>query len=436
MQNCSEDCADSFCLFEVAKGLSGALDLLDQAVVAHHARVACLAHSIATEINLPSDERQQVLRAGLLHDIGAFSLKERLEFLKFNVEEWYGHSEMGFRLVKSFPPFSEAADLIRFHHAPWSNGRGEEFKGNEVPVGSHILHLADRVSVIIRSDRDVLGQTRQIREKIEENSGRLFMPELVEAFKSLCGRESFWLDVTYPQIDLVLEEKSEPATVESNLEQLESLAKLFCRIIDFRSRFTATHSTGVAAAVERLAALSGCSDRDSGLLRIAGYLHDIGKLGVPSEVLEKPGPLSSVQWNAMRKHPYLGYRVIGSIGALDTVKHWVAFHHERMDGGGYPFHRKASELPVEARILAVADIFTALAEDRPYRPPMSKGKAVTVLGELATSGAVDGDVLGLLVRNFDEVDSARKAAQRMVITEYESFYSGNVGESQAAKGPR
>lgn len=436
MPHNSDQSSDRFSLFEVARGLSSALDLIDPAVVAHHARVACLAHSIAAEMNLPPNEQQKVLWAGLLHDIGAFSLRERLEFLKFDVEEWYGHSELGFRLVKSFPPFSEAADLIRFHHAPWADGRGEEYRGNEVPLGCHVLHLADRVSVIIRSDREVLSQVRPILDKIEQRSGRLFVPELVEVFRSLCERESFWLDVTYPQIELVLEERCEPTTVESDMEHLESLAKLFCRIIDFRSRYTATHSTGVAAAVERLAALAGCSERDCGMLRIAGYLHDIGKLGIPSEILDSSAPLSEEEWHIVRKHPYLGYRIIGSIGALDTVKHWIAFHHERMDGRGYPFRRKGVDLPAGAQILAVADIFTALAEDRPYRPAMPKKEAVEVLEELASSGAVDGDIIGLLVRNFEEIDGARQAAQQAVIQEYNDFSSVPSGGDHRIRGGR
>ena len=149
-------------LFNMVMCLSNAMDLINQAVVDHHKRVAYIALSIAAEMGLSIEEQNNLILAGLLHDCGAFSLKERLDLLQFDAENPYKHAELGYILFKEFEPFSKIAILIRYHHTCWDEGRGSEFKGDEVPMGSYILHLADRVAVSIRREKEILGQVKGI----------------------------------------------------------------------------------------------------------------------------------------------------------------------------------------------------------------------------------------------------------------------------------
>lgn len=419
---------NGFSMFEIVMGLSGAVDFVDTALVGHHARVACLAHSMAKEIGLPIADQRDLVWASLLHDIGAFSLKERLEFLRFEVDNWQSHSEVGYRLVSDFDPLRRSAELIRYHHAPWDGGRGREIKGEEVPLGSHILHLADRVAVTMGQEGEILAQVERILDKIETRGGRLFVPELVDAFKSLCDREVFWLDASYQPLSAVLRERCGSATVELDMAQLTSLAELFCRIIDFRSRFTATHSHGVASVAERLAHLAGFTERERGLMKIAGYLHDLGKLAVPQELLDKPGNLNPSDWHVMKKHPYITYRIIGSIRGLETAAAWAAFHHEQPNGKGYPFHLKGNDLPQGAKILAVADVFTALAEDRPYRAAICLERGLQALLSMAAGNRLDRDTVALLCDNAEEIDEVRRSAQKAVIREYKELSSDDCSD--------
>jgi HD-GYP domain-containing protein (c-di-GMP phosphodiesterase class II) len=408
-------------LFNMVMCLSNAMDLINQAVVDHHKRVAYIALSIAAEMGLSIEEQNNLILAGLLHDCGAFSLKERLDLLQFDAENPYKHAELGYILFKEFEPFSKIAILIRYHHTCWDEGRGSEFKGEEVPMGSYILHLADRVAVSIRREKEILGQVKGICEQIEKNSGTMFVPKLVDAFRNLSTKDYFWFDVVSPSISSILALRSRLATIELDLVGLLNLAKLFCQIIDFRSRFTATHSSGVTATSEALSRLIGFSERECQMMKTAGYLHDLGKLAVPTEILEKPAKLTENEFNVIKSHTFHTYRILETISALDVINAWASFHHERLDGKGYPFHHKGEDLSLGSRIMAVADVFTAITEDRPYRKGMSKEKALQVLQQMAQDSALDSNVVSALRIHYDEVNSIRIIAQAEASKEYQEF---------------
>ncbi len=408
---------DHISVFDMVMCLSDALDLISPALVNHHKRVAYIADSIARELGMPEEERVNLLLAGALHDTGALSLKERLDALQFEIAEPLKHAEQGYVLLKRFKPFQKMSAIVRFHHTYWERGRGEEFQNMKVPLASHILHLADRVSVLL-SENNILGQVRNIRDNINKHKGTMFVPELVEAFDNISARECFWLDCISPYLTDILARRAPTHYVELKGELLFQLAKLFSRVIDFRSRFTATHSSGVAACASVLARLAGFSEKECLMIEISGYLHDLGKLAVPPEILEKPSKLNSNEFNQIKSHTYYTFRVLETIPGLKEINTWASFHHERLDGRGYPFHCKSDELSLGSRILSVADVFTAITEDRPYRKGMGSNEARRVLQQMA-GGALDPYIVSILNSNFNKVDEARRAAQLAAEREYE-----------------
>ncbi len=406
-------------LWDLLMCLANATDLVSPAVADHHKRVAYIAYSIGAELGLPNEERDRLAVAGAVHDMGALSVKERLDLMRFEVEGPHRHAEQGYRFLSAFAPLADAASLVRFHHVPWNKGSGAEFAGERVPIGSHILHLADRVAVLIDKQHEILGQVNRIREKIRVHSGTMFVPNLVDAFMDLATKEFFWLDVVSRSTPSVLKDRVSPAVIELNLDGLLDLTKMFSHIIDFRSRFTTTHSAGVAASAEALAKLAGFSARECRMMRVAGYLHDLGKLAVPTEILEKSAKLTDREFNVIRSHTFHTYRVLEPIAALELINTWASFHHERLDGNGYPFHLTDHDLSLGSRIMAVADVFTAVTEDRPYRKEMSGDKALQILQQMAAASALDAGIVSLLQRNFDEVNSLRAAAQAASVEEYQ-----------------
>ena len=205
------------------------------------------------------------------------------------------------------------------------------------------------------------------------------------------------------------------------LDVLKSFSSVFSRIIDFRSRFTATHSSGVAAVALELTAISGFSSRECRMMEIAGYLHDLGKLAIPAEILEKNSALTYEEFNEMRKHPYYTYTILKKIKGFEHIASWAAYHHEKLNGEGYPFHLKGADFSKFARIIAVADIFTAITEDRPYRAGMDSIRALKILRGMVAEGAIDKSIVDLLEENFSRINDTRVTAQEKALLEYSAL---------------
>lgn len=406
--------------------LSQALDLVSPAIVGHHKRVAYIASNLATEIGLPKNEQSDILIAGLLHDAGALTLKERIDPLQFEfdykAEDPHRHALCGYLLLKNFQPLSQIATLIRFHHVSWNDGQGCTFNNEKVPLGSHILHLADRIDILINRNLEILGQAQKITRIIEERAGQMFIPEFMQPIKKLAIIERFWLDPVSSYLDsLLLKKLNTERALSLGPGDLAEMVQVFSHIIDFRSRFTVTHSTGVAASAEILAKLFAFSGDECRLMHIAGLLHDLGKLAVPAEILEKPNQLTPKEMNIIKSHTFHSYRILEKIEPLRTINEWGSFHHERLNGRGYPFHLNADNLSLGSRIMCVADVFTALNEDRPYRKGMTAEKALSILKDMAKNSTLDSAIVNALEQNFEMINSLRVTAQQEEFQKYQKF---------------
>jgi len=409
-------------LFEILQCVSGAVDLVSPDVANHHQQTAFLAYRIAQQMKLPEDAQRNVLMAGIIHDVGALSTRERLFLIENEPPTMNSHSFRGARLLEEFGPFSEIADIVRYHHIPWQHGQGARFKDKDVPIESHVIHLADRISVQLKPGANELGQISDILAAIGSQADSIFAPEPLSALHSLASMEYVWLELLHKA---PLE--SAPAVLMPELRFLDidevlSVSRMLSRIIDFRSRFTATHSAGVAATAEKLAEYAGFSQNECRLMRIAGYLHDLGKLAIDNAILEKPGKLDTSEYNEIRAHTFFTYHLLSRIHGFETINRWASFHHEKLNGSGYPFHLADADIPVGSRIMAVADVFTAITEPRPYRPGMSRDQAVTTLRNMVKSGALCGRVVASLLDHFSHMTRLCLESQRNAAEYYERFF--------------
>jgi HD-GYP domain-containing protein (c-di-GMP phosphodiesterase class II) len=153
--------------------------------------------------------------------------------------------------------------------------------------------------------------------------------------------------------------------------------------IESRDPATRGHGARVSALAEAVAERLGWDERRLQLLRLGGRLHDVGKLAISLQVLRKPGPLDEVELRIVRTHPLVGARLVGAAGSMRATLPYVLYHHERWDGGGYPTGRAGTDIPVEARLLAVADAYDAMTSVRPYRLPISGDRALEELDRCA-----------------------------------------------------
>ena len=239
-----------------------------------------------------------------------------------------------------------------------------------IGVATSPEHASDLASQMTAADSALhaaktLGRDRAV----------IYSPEVTNVLGSVTGRRN-------------VEMQAQMATVLSLAEAL-----------DQRDSGTARHSQTVGRLCEMMAGELGLDEDRVQRLRLAGILHDIGKIAVPDSILRKPGPLTDDEWVQMRRHPELGARILSS-RELDDVREWILAHHERPDGTGYPKGLKAEEIPLEASIVAVADAFEAMTSDRVYRPGMPQKAAREQLIEHAGS-QFDEDVVWALLRALD-----------------------------------
>jgi diguanylate cyclase (GGDEF)-like protein/putative nucleotidyltransferase with HDIG domain len=167
-----------------------------------------------------------------------------------------------------------------------------------------------------------------------------------------------------PEVAAILAERRSVADRESEVALATIL--ILAEAVDIRDTGTARHCHSVARFASAMAEEMGLPPAAVERLRLAGMLHDVGKIGVPDAILRKPGRLTPEEWEEMKRHPEIGARIL-STTAFEDIRGWILAHHERVDGKGYPKGLPPEEIPMEARILAVADAFEAMTADRPYR---------------------------------------------------------------------
>jgi putative nucleotidyltransferase with HDIG domain len=164
-----------------------------------------------------------------------------------------------------------------------------------------------------------------------------------------------------------------------------SFASALVATLDARDEYTAGHSAAVAIYARDIADRLGLSERDRELAHLCGLVHDIGKVGLPPGLLEKPGPLTLEERRLMERHTVIGERILANVDDYAEIARIVRHHHERVDGNGYPDKLRGSEIPLLSRIIAVADAYNAMTSDRPYRDAMPSHVARFRLAQAAES---------------------------------------------------
>ncbi len=297
--------------------------------------------------------------------------------------------------------FEPSAKIVRLHHEPWQEY--EQTSADSLIFASQALNLADSVERLIKRSKYILHQGQDIISTISGWSSMLIHPKVVDIFRSIAAREDFWLDLVSPRPYSLLLHEGPYRNKVLPITDLMPISEMFRNLIDFRSPFTGTHSSGVSATASSIAHFLGLTKTDIELMEVACNLHDLGKMAVSNNIIDKPNKLTSDEFAIIRQHPYLTYSILSSIGGMRQIAESAAFHHEKFDGNGYPFHIDASQIDTGPRIIAVADIFTAMAENRPYRNTMPKSDILSVLNGLSSKNLLDKHVVGVLESNYDEI---------------------------------
>ncbi|WP_156876988.1 HD-GYP domain-containing protein [Paludibacterium yongneupense] len=408
-------------LRHVIFALSDALDLVGVDDVGHGKRVGIMAAGCGRALGRSGDEQERLFDLGLLHDIGVSSTRVHAHLVaEFDWEGSQDHCATGAALLRGFAPLSSLAAPVLHHHTRWEKLACMPGVTPQEAEQANLIYLVDRVDAQAApyyATGGILMQATALRESIAERSGTYFAPALVDAFLAASACEAFWLQLEPRGIAaILLERQAQGRRCAATMAELKQLATIFSRIVDAKSPFTAQHSLGVARLARLLAQRMGLDAERCDRLEIAALLHDLGKLRVPDEVLEKPGPLDDRERKLINAHSFETYQILRPIRGFEDIARWAAYHHEEPDGNGYPFHVTRAALPLEARLLRVADIFQAMAQDRPYREGMNGEAILAFLRTLAGQGRVDGDIVEIAGASIQEAMTAARpvAAARPV----------------------
>lgn len=241
--------------------------------------------------------------------------------------------------------------------------------------------------------------------ELRARSGTWFDPRLVAACERAAVLPNFWTMLDSPELSLAvvdLSPRDEQVPIDD--DYLDEVAAAFAKVVDAKSPFTNGHSERVALFTDMIAEALGLDDQRRRRLKRAALLHDIGKLGVSNQILDKPDRLDEAEWAAVRHHPVLGETILSRIGAFQELSRIAGAHHERLDGKGYPFGLAGDAIDLDTRIVTAADIFDALTAERPYRAAMPISKAFEIMaGEVGT--AIDPACFAALQRAVDGLNS-------------------------------
>lgn len=382
---------------------SYALDCVEAELVhvtnKHAKRVAYMSVCVAEQMGIQAESLQDLAVCALLHDNALTQyIQEELhnDITPASVTQEFPqigtHCSLGEANIHGLPFHTDVTNVILYHHENADGSGPFGKKWTEIPLFARIIHLCDLLDVLCRTRTSATDTWEKATDFLQKSANKLFDIECIHAFFAAFSKSHF-LSIGNENIETCLWNKVPRIKQNLDFSQIKALANFFAHIVDYKSPFTSTHSIGVAEDAEKLTRFMGFDEETAQKMYLAGALHDIGKVAIGNEILEKPGRLTDDEFATMKHHAAYTYYILSEIDDFEEIRDWAAFHHERLDGTGYPFGKSASELNTQERIMACVDIYQALTESRPYKQGMSHEKAYRILCDMADKGWIDGDIV-------------------------------------------
>ncbi len=380
---------------------SGAFDLAEGQEPGHACRVAHVALAVAKELDLKAHVRRRILNAALLHDAGTAVYRPGEEAT--GPDSGVGHVEAGAWVAGRFGLNDDVQAAIKSTHERWDgDGRPDGLAMTEIPIESLVIAAAHWTSDAAEGVDNPLRARAELQQldprQVEPQVGRAVAAALVAALRKDATWTPLW-DARLPAL------VAEAGTGEGkpSVARVEAAAAAMGEIIDAAADRPG-RSGAVAAIATELAGYLGFNASHGRALRVAARLLDIGQLGVPRHVTNKPDILSVDEMEQVRRHPALGARVLEGAPGMEPVAQWIEAHHERPDGRGYPQMTRGAEVPLSAALLSTCDAYCALRTDRPYRPALSHRDAIAVI-EDGAGAQFDERVAAEIARAVESCDA-------------------------------
>jgi putative nucleotidyltransferase with HDIG domain len=448
----------SFRLAEVFSALTYALDLTEGQRPGHTLRTALIAMRLGEELDLDGPTLGALYYASLLKDAGCSSNAARMAALfgssdqdvkrDMRLVDWHDRWRLAMRTASNCgvgrSPIARIQHFLRIARTPqmtreiiqarcergaqiavalgfpqqtseaighvdehWCGlGHPAGLAGDAIPLLSRVLLVAQTFEAFWTEHglRPALAMLRA-------RSGRWFDPSMVARVTAWRRDQPWWTRLADADRldDAVLALEPGGTPIVATEERLDAIAQAFAAVIDAKTPFTYRHSTNVARYAVAIAHSCGVSAEVARDIRRAGLLHDIGKLGVSNTILDKPARLTDDERAEIMKHPRWTLKILERVSAFRHFADASAHHHERLDGGGYPWGLSAEALDLTARVLAIADVYEALTADRPYREAMSVERVLGIMTRDRAT-AFDGPLLDIACGLAEDGTFARLAS--------------------------
>lgn len=370
----------------------------------HGKRVAYMSVCMAEKMGVSDDALRDLAACALLHDNALtqyineefYSDISNIDTLKVSSDDITPrqigmHCIYGEKNLEKYPFKTGVKDVILYHHEEADGSGPFEKKWTEVPLFARIIHFSDMLDAFCKAqkfDEDVFNKAVNF---IEKNKDKRFDSEVTKMFFDAFDKEEF-SRLGDEHIEEYFWEKVPCEKSFYSFNVLKDLADLFAKIIDYKSEFTSRHSLGVARTASKISEIMGYDKVICDKMYLAGTLHDVGKIAIGNEILEKPARLTDEEFAKMKNHAGYTYMILSKVDGFEEIRDIAAFHHERLDGSGYPFGKRADELTTLQRIMACADIYQALTEKRPYKDGMDHDKACEILKDMADKNWIDKNI--------------------------------------------
>ena len=391
------------------------LSELNEQIVEHGERVAYLYLKMAEYRGMPDDKHlEHMMLACFAHDIGAYKTEKFLDLLRFDVRNTLEHCIYGYLFMKYYSPLNDDAEVLLYHHTYYTEK--EKHRDNPFIDDGILMHFLDSVDIFNIKHEDV----QDVIWQLKNGAGRNFDPTDVDDF--LAANERYHIldslrDGTY-RVDVINYFDEHDRT-----ERLvDSVVNMLASEVDFKSEQTVIHTITITQLTEILGRKIGLSEDAIWEATFAARIHDIGKIDIPTSIVEKQGKLTAGEYERMKKHAVYTELIANGLFPRNVVR-IASRHHERLDGSGYPRGLSASDLTTSDRLVAVADVVSALLQKRSYKSALDKETVIDILSSEADGGKLDREIVDLLISEYDEIIGEVIQKSSGTIKTYEGLHS-------------
>lgn len=383
------------CMNQLIRALGTALDAVECEIFGvstnHGKRVAKLAIAMGKNMGMSDDELSSIASCALLHDnaLTEYILSERPgagQHMNMRL-----HCEYGQRNADALPFRSSVEGLILYHHER-ANGTGPfAKKEDEYPLGAAIIAIADMVDVQVHLQRVMPEKLPAIKKQIQAQTGRMYTQKASGALLEVLD-ENMLFCLKDENIRQSLADAMPQWTVHVASQEVVRLAGITAQIIDYKSNFTRKHSVQIANKAWLMCEYYDLPGDAQSQVYLAASMHDLGKLFIPTDILEKPGKLTDDEFKTIKNHAWWTKELLREISGFKELCAWASNHHEKLDGTGYPSGLTANNLDFLSRLLTCVDIYQAVTEERPYHRQRTHEEGMAILNSLVAAGKVDSAI--------------------------------------------